>query len=401
MKFKTSKKIFAHIDCDSFFAECEILKNPKLKNKYVIVWEEIVIACNYKTKALWIKTWTPVWEAKAILKDKWVFLGSNHRYYTIISDKLMEYIKENTLSIEPFSIDEAFCEITGLAEMYKLSLEDYIKKIQLEILKQVWVPVSIWVSNTRIKAKIFSKINKPFWYYISLNQDKELFKSLPLSIVPYIWTQTQKKFKYSCENVYDFIALWYWYIKKLIWKNATDLRLELIWVNAFVVKKSKTIKSMSRWSSFNKNITNNKEFLKKQLIKNLNWLYEEFIWTNFETKTISIFLRDKTFYTHIFTYNLREHTYIRSHLLKVILYLFEENFDKNNLYRSTGVIFSHFRSYKPYQTTIFDKPLRDKKDFLTLAKTVNRINTRYWNHKLWYGTDWLGKDSMVKLWVVK
>ena len=401
MKFKTSKKIFAHIDCDSFFAECEILKNPKLKNEYVIVGNEIVIACNYKTKAFWIKTGMHISKAKEILKGKWVYLGSNHRYYTMISDKLMEYLELNTLSIEPFSIDEAFCEITGLAEMYKLTLEQYIKKLQLQILQNVWVPVSIWVSNTRIKAKIFSKIKKPFWYYISLNHDKELFKTLPLSIVPYIWTQTQKKFKYNCDNIYDFISLWYWYIKKLIWKNATDLWLELSWVNAFVVKKSKSAKSMSRWRSFNKNITNNKDYLKKQLIQNFNWLYEEFIWLDFEMKTISIFLRDKSMYTHMFTYKLKEHTYIRSNILKIILSLFEENFDINNLYRSTWVVFSQFKTYKPYQTTIFDKPLRDKQDFLTLAKTVNKINTKYWNHKIWYWTDLLWQDSMVKLRLVK
>jgi nucleotidyltransferase/DNA polymerase involved in DNA repair len=52
MRFKTSKKIFIHVDCDSFFAECEIFRNPILKNKYVLVGEEIILACNYKTKAL-------------------------------------------------------------------------------------------------------------------------------------------------------------------------------------------------------------------------------------------------------------------------------------------------------------------------------------------------------------
>ena len=174
LKFNISKKLFAHIDCDSFFAECEILKNPKLKNKYVIVWTEIVIACNYKTKALWIKTGTPVWEAKKILKNKWIFLDSDHRYYSIISDKLMKYLKNNTLDIEPFSIDEAFCEISWLAEMNKLSLINYLKKLQKDILEKVWIPVSIWVSNTRIKAKIFSKLNKPFWIYISIALQSEL-----------------------------------------------------------------------------------------------------------------------------------------------------------------------------------------------------------------------------------
>jgi nucleotidyltransferase/DNA polymerase involved in DNA repair len=367
------------------------------------VWNEIVIACNYKTKAFWIKTWTPVWKAKQILKWNWIYLSGNHDYYTFISDKLMVYLKENTLSIEPFSIDEAFCEITWLAEMNKLSLYQYVKKLQKDVLKEVWVPVSIWVSNTRIKAKIFSKINKPFWIYISDNnfQDKEIFSSLPLSIVPYIWKQSQEKFKYSCKTVYDFIKLWYWDLKLKMWKNATDLRLELIWVNAFVVKKSHSIKSMTRWRSFNKNITNNKDFLKKQLISNFNWLYEEFINKDLELRTVSIFLRDKSLYTHIYNYNFLEHTYLRSDILKYLLILFNENFDENNLYRSTWVVFSNFRSSKPYQISIFDKPIKDKSNHLKLAKTVNEINTRYWIHKISFGANLLWEEFHSKLGIRK
>lgn len=395
--------MFAHVDCDSFFAECEIYRNPKLKNEFVIVWNEIVIACNYKTKAFWIKTWTPVWKAKHTLKWRWVYLSWDHKYYSMISDRLMVYLKENTLSTEPFSIDEAFCEISGLAEMNKMSVCNYAKMIQKDILKKVWVPVSIWISNTRIKAKIFSKLNKPFWVYYSDNtiQDKEIFSKLPLSIVPYIWKSSQEKFKYSCKTVYDFIKLWYWDLKKQIGKNATDLRLELIWVNAFVVKKSQTVKSMSRWRSFNYYITNNKDFLKKQLISNFNWLYEEFIAKWMELRTISIFLRDKALYTHIFTHNFMDHTYLRSNLLKKVLELFEKNYDINFLYRSTWVVFSNFRSYKPHQTSIFDVPLRDKTNHLKLAETVNLINKKYWSHKLSFGSVLLWKEFESKLGIRK
>ena len=52
MKLKTSKKLFAHIDCDSFFASCEIIKNPSLKGKYVCVGQDIIVAATYNAKAL-------------------------------------------------------------------------------------------------------------------------------------------------------------------------------------------------------------------------------------------------------------------------------------------------------------------------------------------------------------
>jgi nucleotidyltransferase/DNA polymerase involved in DNA repair len=50
---------------------------------------------------------------------------------------MMNFLRKNTLNVEIFSIDEAFCDITGLAELNNLSLRDYIKKIQKDIIKYI------------------------------------------------------------------------------------------------------------------------------------------------------------------------------------------------------------------------------------------------------------------------
>lgn len=397
MKFRTSRKIFIHIDCDSFFAECEILKNFKLKNKYVIVWEEIVIACNYKTKALWIKTWMPVWEAKNILWNKWIFLNSDHNFYNLVSYKMMNYLKDNTLSMEPFSIDEAFCEITGLPELYKMSLEDYIKKLQNDVINHIWVPVSIWVSTTKIKAKIFSKLNKPKWIYIDLWNSKELYQKLPISIVPFIWPSMQKTLKYKCNNIYDFISLGFDYLKKNIWKNATDLWLELSWVNYFIVKKNPESKSMSRWRSFNKNITNSRDFLYSQLLQNFNHLYEEFTMKNLELKKISLFFRNKEKQTMIFHYILKEKTFLRTTILKIIQKLFIENYDKNILYRSSWVVFSNLEKKNFTQLSLFKKNNKKQNCNKKLISTINKINNKFNSHKISFWTYLLDKNFDSKL----
>jgi nucleotidyltransferase/DNA polymerase involved in DNA repair len=52
--------------------------------------------------------------------------------------------------------------------------------------KYVGIPVSIGVSHTRMKAKIFSKINKPYGIYIGLGSEKELFRDLPLAQIPFV-----------------------------------------------------------------------------------------------------------------------------------------------------------------------------------------------------------------------
>lgn len=379
MRFRCSKRVFIHVDCDSFFASCEILKKPYLKNSYVIVGEEIVLACNYKTKALWIKTWTPIWEAKRILKWKWVYLSWDYSYYSKISYDLMNYLAKNTLSIEPFSIDEAFCDITWLAELNKLSLEDYTKKLQKDILKEVKMPVSIWVSNTRIKAKIFSKINKPFGIHVSVSsiEDKELFQKLPISIVPFIGKSYQSRLEYKASTVYDFISLWYWFLKDNIWKSATDLWLELSWVNSFRLNKSKYSKSMSRWRSFNKNMTNNQDILFKRLIINFSNLYEELIERNYELKRVSIFLRTKEFITYTYDFDFRELTCMRQDIFKEVCKLLKRNFDTTKLYRSTWIVFSKLKKRQSIQMSFFDNEMNKKEVNLKLSKTINFINNKY------------------------
>lgn len=401
MKFNTSKKLWAHIDCDSFFAECEILKNPKIKNDFVIVGDEIVLACNYKTKSFGIKTWTPIWQAREILKNKWIYLSSDHDFYSLVSSKLMTYLEEKTLEVLPFSIDEAFCDITWICELYWIDLETYIKNLQNDILKKIWIPVSIWVSTTKIKSKIFSKLNKPFGIFIDLSCSIELYKTLDLNIVPFIWKSMQEKLKYKCSNVYDFVSLWYWYLKNNIWKNATDLWLELSWVNAFTIKKNTFSKSISRGRSFNKNITNDSDFLLKELISNFNFLFEELILKNYETKRVSIFFRDKEKQTFIFHYTLPCFTIDRRVLLEIIKYMFKIYFNDNVLYRSTWIVFSNLKDRSFHQTNIFENNFSKattKKEIYTI---INDINLKYDNHKIAFGMDLLGKNFISKLGIRK
>jgi len=403
MRFKTSQKIYIHVDCDCFFASCEVLRNPELKGKKVCVGGEIIIACTYEAKALWIKTWTPIWEARSLLWPDTHYFMPDHNYYTEISDKLMKYLAYNTPKVEPFSIDEAFCDITWLPEMNKMNLEQYIKNLQRDIFKKVWIPVSIWVANTRIKAKIYSKINKPYGVYIWYTQDqaKELFKRLPLKDIPYIWKSYQERFKYGCQSIYDFISLGFRSIQKDIWKTGTDLWLELCWVSAFRVRKWREPKSISRSRSFNKSMTSDYEYLKVQLINNFERVFEEVTMKNYEVRQVTLMLRTKEFTTLTYDLTLSEHTNIRNNLFSVMLDLFHRNYNENITYRSTGIVLSKFRSYLPRQMTLFDRPIRSKDNHYQLTQAMNLINKKYGKHKVTFGLSmqWDGfdaKHSIVK-----
>ena len=70
MLFKTSTHIYAHIDCNAFFASCEVLRNPALRGKMVLVGGDIIVAASYEAKRVGIKTGMRSWEARRITGDK-------------------------------------------------------------------------------------------------------------------------------------------------------------------------------------------------------------------------------------------------------------------------------------------------------------------------------------------
>ena len=53
-----SQQVRALVDCDSFFAGCEVARNPSLIGKIVCVGraKDIVVAATYEAKAYGVKT---------------------------------------------------------------------------------------------------------------------------------------------------------------------------------------------------------------------------------------------------------------------------------------------------------------------------------------------------------
>ena len=70
MYFNASKQLFAHIDCDCFFASCEMFRDPRLKNKCVCIGGDIIITANYKARTYGVKVGTPIWVARKMIPER-------------------------------------------------------------------------------------------------------------------------------------------------------------------------------------------------------------------------------------------------------------------------------------------------------------------------------------------
>ena len=108
----------ALIDCNSFYASCERVFNPKLLGKPIVVLSNndgCIITRSTEAKALGIKMGEPYFKAKKIIeRNKVKVFSSNYALYGDMSQRVMEILLGFSPEVEIYSIDEAFLSFKGL-----------------------------------------------------------------------------------------------------------------------------------------------------------------------------------------------------------------------------------------------------------------------------------------------
>ena len=149
------------VDCNSFYASCERIFNPRLLNKPVVVLSNndgCIIARSDEAKKLGIKMGEPYFQAKSIIKKNKIYVfSSNYALYGDISQRVMEVLSRFSPEIEIYSIDEAFLKFTGFK---KNILHTYCCNMHSTIKQWVDIPVSIGVGHTKTLAKVANRIAK-------------------------------------------------------------------------------------------------------------------------------------------------------------------------------------------------------------------------------------------------
>lgn len=396
-----SNKIYALVDCDSFFASCEVLRCPSLQWKPVCVWGDIIVAATYEAKKQWIKTWTPIWEAKKILGQAWIFIRPDLWFYQKVSSRLMKFLKDYSNNIEIFSVDEAFIDITWINEFYKKSYDEFIEFLKIEIKKNIWIPVSIWASKTRILSKMFTKINKPFWTFCAIenNEINKALDKIKVGDIPFIWKNSEKKIATYSQTALEYKNLEHTVIKNILKWGWFKIWLELNGVNIFNFNNDKLPKWISRTRSFNPNFTSDKSKLFEYLVYNFERAYKQLIDLDMKVKRLSIFLRKKDFIQNFCEYSFVNGINNRKILLITVDNLFNKTYAKWFLYRWTWIIFSEIECSNDEQTNLFNYQ-QDKKS-KNLSLVVNRINDKFWRFIIVSGSSMKSKSNKLNVkWLI-
>lgn len=188
--------MFALIDCNNFFASCERVFRPDLRDKPLIVLSSndgCVIARSNEAKALGIAMGIPYFKVKDLCIDQQVAVfSSNFTLYNHLSQRIMRVIEDAWPHLEIYSIDEAFIDLSTLESTHH---DVFCKDLQKKIGQYTGIPTSIGIGPTKTLAKLANHIAKKELKtpVFNITNDREWLKQISVADVWGIGRQWHKK----------------------------------------------------------------------------------------------------------------------------------------------------------------------------------------------------------------
>ncbi len=374
-------QIIALMDCDSFFVSCEQLDNPQLKGKAVCVLgnnDGCVISRSKEAKKVGVKMGMPHFMAKKEFPEV-IYISSRYQRYVDISNNIMTLLRTFSPTIEQYSIDEAFIDLTGLRRLYRCSYENIAKMIREEILLKIGIPVSIGISTSKTLAKLASLEAKRTngVNTIGYRAINFVLKNTKLNDVWGVGKNTTEFMaKYGIHNAYDFSQQSDEWLRSKLGIRGVQMKAELRGETIFKISSNSVLpKSIQHTRSF-ANFSDDKEFIKNSIIYHINNACFKLTELGLKTSCLRVVLRTKDFRYFIEKKLFLQPTDWETDIIQTALELFDKMYMKNTLYRSSGIVFENLIKAQDVQMSLFsDIDTINKK--AALSSTIDKLTKRF------------------------
>lgn len=368
--------VIVHIDMNSFFASCEVKKDPTLKGKKIIIGglsnRGIVSAASYEAKNDGIYTTMPIYMAKEKCPDA-IFLPVDHEYYCNVSNEIFDWLKKKYKIVEPASIDEAYIDMTDVN--LTNNPYEYFVNLQKELYEKLHIPCSIGVSYNKFLAKMGSDYKKPLGITIIKRKDVEkIIYPLPIGDTYGCGKASSARLKeLGINTIGDFVKSNDYKVREVLGSYYETMLSHCKGEYAErVIIHEEAPKSIGNSHTLDRN-TDDYQIIKE----NLKYLSDEVAGRlkacNMLAYTITLTLKDKNFVSKSKSKQIIEPTDDNDKIFIEILKLLDK-FD-NKVIRLVGVSVSNLLYKDQYfkQLSLFSKEVIARDDTAELIRKLNNL----------------------------
>ncbi len=186
--------LIVHLDADAFFVACEQAKDPTLLGKVCAVGGRergIIASASYEARAKGVYTPMPTSKALKLCPDL-IIIPVTPGLYSEISNKMFDLCETLTPYVEHNSIDEGYLDLSICGFKTIQEVETAVKKLQVRIMTELCIPISMGIASNKLISQIASKLRKPKGFVvIACGTEAEFLYPLSVGKLPGIGTKTE------------------------------------------------------------------------------------------------------------------------------------------------------------------------------------------------------------------
>lgn len=360
---------------DAFYPSVEVLDNPALKGKPVIVGGSkergVVSSASYEARKFGVHSAQPIAAAMRLCPDG-IFLHGRMARYKEVSDQIFEIFHRFTPLVEPLSIDEAFLDVTGSGRLFGKP-ETIAKKIKETVFQEIGLTVSAGVAPSKFVAKIASDMEKPDGLtVVPSNRVREFLDPLPVSKMWGAGKVTQKAFEeLNIRAFRDLRQMPVDILERRFGKNGTRMHILAMGIDDRDVVPEHDVKSIGHEETFAEDILD-LNLARKELLSLSNKVARRMRRKGLEGKTVSLKVKYHNFKQITRSITLPEYTDDGYVLYSTVCALLTKTATGKRPVRLLGVSISHLSTGLHDQLSLFhpeDKP-KAKKELHTAMDSI-------------------------------
>ncbi|MEN9942291.1 MAG: hypothetical protein RLZZ91_292 [Bacteroidota bacterium] len=362
-----------HMDLDTFFVSVERLLDSRLNNRPVLIGgtsdRGVVASCSYEARKFGVHSAMPMHMARKLCPEAVVIKGNSYNYLKY-SDLVSEMVREAVPLFEKTSIDEFYCDLTGLDRFF--GCYQFAGELRQNILKEIGLPISFGLSSSKTVSKVATGEAKPNnQIRIETGTEKPFLAPLSIRKIPMVGEKThQLLVNLGIRKIQTLQEMPLDVMSKALGENGTS-----IWKKANAIDPSPVVpfqerKSISTERTFDQD-TIDVHKLRGLLIAMTENLAFQLRKGEKLTSCVTVKLRYSDFQTETMQCRI-PYTSADHILIPKILELFEKLYSRRVLIRLIGVRFSHLVS-GGYQINLFD----DNEEQISLYTAMDELRKKF------------------------